>query len=131
VAAKFDTPALFENIEIIDTPKYEVGSMAGSGPFIAKAKHNEGLGFPGELVDNWQEIAIARLGELVKGSRALVTFLDSCVKCGACTDKCHYYLGTCPLHARIYCAVFTVVTSPLQESIFPNWLAQKILIRKC
>ena len=21
-------------------------------------------------------------------------FLDSCVKCGACTDKCHYYLGT-------------------------------------
>ena len=20
--------------------------------------------------------------------------LDACVKCGACTDKCHYYIGT-------------------------------------
>ena len=24
----------------------------------------------------------------------LQVFLDSCVKCGACTDKCHYFLGT-------------------------------------
>jgi len=34
------------------------------------------------------------MGELVDNSRALRVFLDSCVKCGACTDKCHYYLGT-------------------------------------
>ncbi|MFV2035458.1 MAG: sulfate reduction electron transfer complex DsrMKJOP subunit DsrK [Halocynthiibacter sp.] len=26
--------------------------------------------------------------------RSVQVFLDSCVKCGACTDKCHYYLGT-------------------------------------
>ncbi len=94
MAAKFDTPELFKNIEIIDTPKYEVDSMAHSSPYLAKAKHNEKLGFPGELVDNWEEKAVTRLGELVDGSRALRTFLDSCVKCGACTDKCHYYLGT-------------------------------------
>ncbi|MCK5545728.1 MAG: (Fe-S)-binding protein, partial [Rhodospirillaceae bacterium] len=25
---------------------------------------------------------------------ALRVYLDSCVKCGACTDKCHYFLGT-------------------------------------
>jgi Fe-S oxidoreductase len=30
----------------------------------------------------------------VSESRALRVFLDSCVKCGACTDKCHYFLGT-------------------------------------
>ena len=94
MAAKFDTPKLFENIEIIDTPKYVADSMAHSSPFVAKSKHNEPLGFPGELVDNWEEKAVFRLGELVDGSRALRTFLDSCVKCGACTDKCHYYLGT-------------------------------------
>ena len=34
------------------------------------------------------------MGELVSQSRALRVFLDSCVKCGACTDKCHYFLGT-------------------------------------
>ena len=94
MAVKFDTPKLFENIEIIDTPRYEAGSMAHSETYVAKAKFQEKIGFPGELVDNWQEKAVARLGELVKGSRALVTYLDSCVKCGACTDKCHYYLGT-------------------------------------
>ncbi|MBL1278226.1 MAG: (Fe-S)-binding protein [Ectothiorhodospiraceae bacterium] len=68
--------------------------MAHSSPFVAKAKHNEPIGFPGELVDNWEEKAVFRLGELVDGSRALRTFLDSCVKCGACADKCHYFLGT-------------------------------------
>lgn len=94
MAAKFDTPELFKNIEIIDTPKYEVDSMAHSRPFVAKPAHNEGIGYPGELVDNWEQKAVTRLGELVDGSRALRTFLDSCVKCGACTDKCHYYLGT-------------------------------------
>ena len=94
MAAKFDTPELFKNIEIIDTPKYEVDSMAHSKPFVAKPAHNEGIGYPGELVDNWEQKAVSRLGELVDGSRALRTFLDSCVKCGACTDKCHYYLGT-------------------------------------
>ena len=94
MAAKFDTPELLDNVEIIDTPKYETGSMAHSSPYVAKPDHQEKIGFPGELVDNWQEVGIRRLGELVDGSRALRTFLDSCVKCGACTDKCHYYLGT-------------------------------------
>jgi len=95
VAAKFDTPELFENIAVIDPPpKYEEGAMAHSRPFVAKPAHNEGIGYPGELVDNWEEKAVTRLGELVDGSRALRTFLDSCVKCGACTDKCHYFLGT-------------------------------------
>ena len=45
-------------------------------------------------MENWQEVAIKKMGELVSKSRALRVFLDSCVKCGACTDKCHYFLGT-------------------------------------
>jgi len=69
-------------------------SMAHSKPYVAKPAHQESVGFPGELVENWQEVAVAKLGELVSGSRALQVFLDTCVKCGACTDKCHYYLGT-------------------------------------
>nr|NIS40947.1 (Fe-S)-binding protein [Desulfuromonadales bacterium] len=50
--------------------------------------------FPGELVDNWQQVAIDKMGELTGKYRSLQVFLDACVKCGACTDKCHYYLGT-------------------------------------
>jgi Fe-S oxidoreductase len=34
------------------------------------------------------------MGDLLGKYRGFRVFLDSCVKCGACTDKCHYYLGT-------------------------------------
>lgn len=88
---KFETPAFRE---FRDNPAIEVGSMDHSQPFIAKPDHNEPLGFPGELVDNWEEKAVEKLGDLLEKNRALRVYLDSCVKCGACTDKCHYFLGT-------------------------------------
>jgi Fe-S oxidoreductase len=68
--------------------------MAHSKPFVSKEQFQEPLGFPGELVDNWQEVAYDKMEELTGKYRSLAVFLDSCVKCGACTDKCHYYLGT-------------------------------------
>ncbi|MHB8347838.1 MAG: sulfate reduction electron transfer complex DsrMKJOP subunit DsrK [Acidiferrobacterales bacterium] len=89
--AKFETPALREYPII---PLIQAGSMAHSKPYVAKPEHQKPLGFPGTLVDNWESVAVKKLGELVDESRALRVFLDSCVKCGACTDKCHYYLGT-------------------------------------
>ena len=90
-AAEFDTPELKEYPVI---PRLQEGVMKHSQPYTAKAEFQEKLGFPGELVDNWQQVAIDKMGELNKKYRSLQVFLDSCVKCGACTDKCHYYLGT-------------------------------------
>ena len=78
----------------LELPALACGAMAQSKPYVAAPAHQQPLGFPGQLVDDWHDKAIARLGELVKGSRALRVYLDSCVKCGACTDKCHYFLGT-------------------------------------
>lgn len=89
--AEFHIPPLKEYLEI---PEVQPGTMAHSRPFVAKPEHQTALGFPGELVENWEQKAVEKLGELVSKSRALQVFLDSCVKCGACTDKCHYYLGT-------------------------------------
>ena len=89
--ANFQTPALREYPII---PLLQEDTMAHSKPFVAKDEHQKPLGFPGELVPNWERSAVDKLGELVSKSRALQVFLDSCVKCGACTDKCHYYLGT-------------------------------------
>ena len=88
---EFDIPAL-KPYPVI--PKLVEGAMAHSQPYEAKPDFQEPLGFPGELVDNWQEVAIEKMGDLTKRYRSLQVFLDSCVKCGACTDKCHYYLGT-------------------------------------
>jgi Fe-S oxidoreductase len=78
----------------LELPALACGAMAESRPYPASAAHQAALGFPGELVEDWHDKAISRLGELVNGSRALKVYLDSCVKCGACTDKCHYFLGT-------------------------------------
>jgi Fe-S oxidoreductase len=88
---EFATPELKEYPII---PKLQKDAMAHSSPYIAKEQFQTPLGYPGELVDNWKEVAIARMGELTEKYRSLQVFLDSCVKCGACTDKCHYYLGT-------------------------------------
>ncbi|MEK7666753.1 MAG: (Fe-S)-binding protein, partial [Pseudomonadota bacterium] len=89
--ANFETPALREYPII---PLLRADTMAHSRTFVAKAEYQTPIGFPGELVENWEQKAVDKLGELVSQSRALQVFLDSCVKCGACTDKCHYYLGT-------------------------------------
>ena len=87
----FQTPELKDDVAI---PAVAEGAMAHSKPFIAQPEHQEPLGFPGQLVEDWHDKAIGKLGELLGKSRALRVFLDSCVKCGACTDKCHYFLGT-------------------------------------
>ncbi len=89
--ADFDIPELKE---YPITPHIQPGAMAHSKPYVAKSEFQEPLGFPGELVPNWQQVAIDKLGELKGKYRSLQVFLDACVKCGACTDKCHYYLGT-------------------------------------
>ena len=88
---EFETPVI-EDIPVV--PRVQLGAMAHSRPFVAKAEHQEPLGFPGELADNWKETALDKMDELLNKYRSLPVFLDSCVKCGACTDKCHYYLGT-------------------------------------
>ena len=89
--ANFETPPIGEYPVI---PLIQQGTMAHSKPFVAKPVIQEQIGFPGELVPDWENVAVKKLGSLVSESRALRVFLDSCVKCGACTDKCHYFLGT-------------------------------------
>ncbi len=87
----FEIPVLKEYPEI---PPVVAGTMAHSHPFIAKEQFQKPLGFPGELAPDWQDRAISKMGELLGKYRSLRVYLDSCVKCGACTDKCHYFLGT-------------------------------------
>ena len=78
----------------LEIPAIKKDSMAGNGPFKASAEVQSELGFPGEKVENWQQLAIDKMAETKSKYRSVQVFLDACVKCGACTDKCHYYLGT-------------------------------------
>jgi Fe-S oxidoreductase len=47
-----------------------------------------------ELPDNWQEIILKGLRERLHRYRSLRVFMDICVRCGACADKCHYFIGS-------------------------------------
>ena len=78
----------------MEMPQLACGAMAASKSYPASPAMQEALGFRGELAENWQELAIDKMGELLGKYRSLKVYLDSCVKCGACTDKCHYFLGT-------------------------------------
>jgi len=47
-----------------------------------------------KLPNNWQEIVINGMAERLEKYRSFKVFMDVCVRCGACADKCHFYLGT-------------------------------------
>ncbi|HEY9049925.1 MAG TPA: (Fe-S)-binding protein [Gammaproteobacteria bacterium] len=82
------------------------GVMSHLAPYVAKPEFQEALNYPGNkiqeegqdpkyiLVDGWKEKAIDKMGDLLGRYRGFRVFMDSCVKCGACTDKCHYFIGT-------------------------------------
>ncbi len=46
------------------------------------------------LPENWKEIIIRGLEDRLEKFRSLKIFMDCCVRCGACADKCHFFLGT-------------------------------------
>ena len=131
---KFDTPELREYPII---PKLKKGVMSHSKPFIAKEPHQEPLGFPGELVDDWENVAIKKMADLQGKYRSLQVYLDSCVKCGACTDKCHYYVGTTDpknmpvarqdLYRKVYRRYFTFAGKYFPKLVGATDLTKEVL----
>ena len=102
--ADYEVPEVKE-YAVVPLPKD--GVMDHLKPFVAKPEFQEALNYVGKkehldpkempkyvLVDGWKEKAIDKMGDLLGRYRSLQVFMDSCVKCGACTDKCHYFLGT-------------------------------------
>ncbi len=47
-----------------------------------------------KLPDNWKEIVLNGLKERLEKFRSLKVFMDICVRCGVCADKCHYFIGS-------------------------------------
>ncbi|MEK9719454.1 MAG: (Fe-S)-binding protein [Quisquiliibacterium sp.] len=95
MAAEIKAPSLRDLPSV--PPAVTPGSMATVRPYVASEKINEAIGFPGKLDEDWQVVhdkAISHMGSLLQRYRSLKVYLDACVHCGACTDKCHYFLGT-------------------------------------
>ncbi len=47
-----------------------------------------------KLPPNWEQIILDGMRDLLKKYRSFHLFMDICVRCGACADKCHFYIGS-------------------------------------
>jgi Fe-S oxidoreductase len=47
-----------------------------------------------QLPQNFKEIILQGMEDRLNRFRSLRVFFDICVRCGACADKCHFFLGT-------------------------------------
>jgi len=82
-------------------PDFKHGTW--SYPAVPKRMEHLGLPYPREwqppdadwkLPENWKEIILKGMEERLNRYRSLRVFMDICVRCGACADKCHFYLGS-------------------------------------
>ncbi len=111
--ASFDEVAYYdrEQLQRVDTTPPDTDwrdtpADIREGAFIypAKGKHLEYLGMANprawavtdedwQLPDNWKEIIIQGIKERLEKYRSFKVFMDICVRCGACADKCHFFIG--------------------------------------
>ena len=96
------TPTSFPKEGWMDTkPDFHPGSFC----YPAKTEILKNLGFENahdwapdnedwELPENWEQILHNSLQDALNKHRSLKVFMDCCVRCGACADKCHFFLGT-------------------------------------
>ena len=96
------TPASFPAESwMVQRPKFTPGTY----PYPAKVETFNSLGLPNahvwapeeedwNLPANWEEIVYSRLQDTLNKHRSLKLFMDTCVRCGACADKCHFFIGT-------------------------------------
>jgi len=77
----------------------------GTYNYAAPRKHVEALGLPNprewqphdadwKLPPGWKQIILDGMRERLDKYRSFRLFMDTCVRCGACADKCHFYLGS-------------------------------------
>jgi Fe-S oxidoreductase len=85
----------------MDTP---TDFRPGSWIYPGKSKHLKYLDLPNprdwvvteedwKLPKNWKEIVLDGMRERLSKSRTFKIFMDICVRCGACADKCHFFIG--------------------------------------
>lgn len=86
----------------METP---VDFKPGTYCYSAKAKNLKVLDMPNprewsptdedwKLPENWKEIIIEGIRERLDKYRSFRIFMDICVRCGACADKCHFFIGS-------------------------------------
>jgi Fe-S oxidoreductase len=90
------------NTAWMDTP---VDIRPGSFIYPGKAKNLKVLDLPNprdwavtdddwKLPEGWKRTVLEGMAERLKRYRTFRIFMDTCVRCGACADKCHFFIGS-------------------------------------
>jgi len=77
----------------------------GTYGYPAGSKHEKYLELPNprdwqptegdwKLPENWKETILRGMKDRLSRYRSFRLFLDICVRCGACADKCHFFIGS-------------------------------------
>ena len=107
-----NVPGPEELSRIKHSPPYLKGWMdvkadirPGNYCYAAQPKNVEAVGMPfprswnpldedWKLPDKWKAIVIEGIRERLSRFRSFHIFMDICVRCGACADKCHFFIGS-------------------------------------
>jgi len=46
------------------------------------------------LQEDWKKIVLEGMADRLTKYRSFKIFMDTCVRCGACADKCHFFIGS-------------------------------------
>jgi Fe-S oxidoreductase len=71
--------ALPKNVKAVDMPNPRNWSVMGEDWKLPK---------------DWKAIVLDGMKDRLGRFRSFQLFMDICVRCGACSDKCHYYIGS-------------------------------------
>jgi Fe-S oxidoreductase len=78
----------------IPVPQIEEHATAAVTCYPSHDKDMRAIALPAGRVPHWERKAVDKLRELLGKYRHLPLFLDICAQCGACADKCQFFLGT-------------------------------------
>ena len=86
-------------------PTVDFEARRGSWSYPGAGKNLKYMGFANprewsptdddwQLPDNWKQVIFDGFKERLEKFRSFRLFMDVCVRCGACADKCHFFIGS-------------------------------------
>jgi Fe-S oxidoreductase len=78
----------------VPVPEIKPGASKHAVCYPAKEKDMAKIDLPKNRREDWKDAMLKKMAEMLDKYRSLRVYLDTCVKCGACADKCQFFLGT-------------------------------------
>ena len=75
-------------------PAIRFGSLGDRRCHASKEKDMAKIDLSPHRREDWKEAMLKKMAEVLEKYRSVRLFMDICVKCGACADKCQFFLGT-------------------------------------